>query len=106
MNDELLQHVLSQAIPPLIVEHLGMEALLENVPAPYLKATAAYWLASKYVYETGMTKCNAFAFHQFMKRFGGRIAYPSCPASPRSVDPLSPRRTASYLAADAEWEVE
>jgi len=69
LNDELLREVLKQALPEMLVEHCGLETLLERLPQAYVKATAAYWIASKYVYEHGVVGSNSFAFHAFMCRF-------------------------------------
>lgn len=100
ISDEMMSEVLKLAIPGLIVNRLGLEALLENVPTAYLKATVAYYLASKYVYETGMDNLSAFAFHSFMVRFEGSAMLPSCPQSPDSSDVLlSPRRAQMQIVA-------
>jgi len=102
MDAELVSEILCQAIPGLILDTLGMEELKENVPEAYLKATVAYWLASKYVYETGMKTLNAFAFHQFMQRFKGHLVPGSNgPSPPSSPSPLSPRRP-----TQVGWEIE
>lgn len=69
LSDDLLREVLKQALPELLIERCGLEALLERLPQAYVKATAAYWIASKYVYEHGVVGSNSFAFHAFMCRF-------------------------------------
>jgi len=69
LSDDLLHAVLRRALPEMLVERCGLDELLERLPPAYIKATAAYWIASKYVYEHGIVGSNAFAFHAFMCRF-------------------------------------
>jgi len=69
LSDDLLREVLKQALPELLIERCGMEQLLERLPPAYVKAAAAFWIASKFVYEHGVVGSNSFAFHAFMCRF-------------------------------------
>lgn len=69
LTDELIHAVLPLALPKLLVDHCGMDRLLARLPPAYVKATVAYWLASKYVYEHGVLRSSSFAFHSFMERF-------------------------------------
>lgn len=88
LNDELLREVLKNALPEMLVKRNGLDALLQRLPPAYVKATAANWLASKYVYEHGVTANNSFAFHKFMQRFAtGALPTP----------PVSPAKTASSV---------
>jgi glutamate dehydrogenase len=101
MSPELVSEVLSQAIPGLIIDRLGVDAVVENVPSAYLKATVAYWLASKYVYETGINNLNGFAFHKFMLRFSGSMVCDPATSidfsdSPRRQSVLSPRTASAW----------
>lgn len=68
LDDELVKEVLAQAIPDLLVKHCGINVLYDRLPPAYVKATIAFWLASKYVYEHGVAGSNSFAFHRFMQR--------------------------------------
>jgi len=69
LDDEVLREVLKTALPGMLVKRNGLDALLQRLPPAYVKAVAANWLASKYVYEHGVTESNFFAFHKFMQRF-------------------------------------
>merc|ERR1712032_1304799 len=69
LGGDLIREVLGHAIPQLLVEKCGIDALIERLPSAYVKATAAFWLASKYVYEHGVQGSNSFAFHRFMLKF-------------------------------------
>jgi glutamate dehydrogenase len=87
LSRELMLEVLKMAIPELLVERFGAESLLDRMPPAYAKATVAYYLASKYVYQTGITGNNVFAFHAFMQRFqGGLVEHDSPPDSPARPD--------------------
>lgn len=91
LSDELVREVLPQALPTLIVERLGLDAILERLPPAYVKATIAYYLASKYVYQYGV-RSNAFAFHTFMQKFKGNLVYDGRQeAQDISALPTSPR---------------
>lgn len=97
LSEELIKDVLRVAIPELLVERFGVESLCENIPATYAKATVAYWLASKFVYENGVVGSNGFAFHKFMQRFQGQLTQRAAPLSPGSASPpdsplLSPKQ--------------
>jgi len=69
LDDNLLRTVIPHAVPKVLVDHCGVDGLLERVPLAYLKATVACYLSSKYVYEHGVVRSNAFAFHSFISRF-------------------------------------
>jgi len=91
LSDELVREVLPQALPTLIVERLGLDVILERLPPAYVKATIAYYLASKYVYQYGV-RSNAFAFHTFMQKFKGNLVYDGRQeAQDISALPTSPR---------------
>jgi len=61
--------VLKEALPPLLVELVGFERLLnERIPENYLKAIFSKHLASHYVYEYG-SDGNEFSFFEFMQRY-------------------------------------
>jgi len=72
LPEDFVRKVLPLAIPKLLVDHCGIEGILSRLPRAYIKATVAFWLASKYVYESGIVGSNSFAFHLFMKRFTQR----------------------------------
>eukprot|EP01013_Petalomonas_cantuscygni_P042164 TRINITY_DN757_c0_g1_i1.p1 TRINITY_DN757_c0_g1~~TRINITY_DN757_c0_g1_i1.p1 ORF type:complete len:1207 (+),score=392.20 TRINITY_DN757_c0_g1_i1:164-3622(+) len=64
-HPEALRRVLQRYLPPSLVAKLGMERILERVPASYLRAIFAKHLASRYVYRFG-SQGSEFAFYDFM----------------------------------------
>jgi len=60
--------VLKEALPPLLVELVGFERLMERIPLNYQRAIFATHLASNYVYENGL-EGNEFSFFEFMERY-------------------------------------
>lgn len=61
--------VLKEALPPLLVDLVGFEKLLnERIPVNYLKAIFSKHLASRYVYEYG-SEGNEFSFFEFMQKY-------------------------------------
>jgi glutamate dehydrogenase len=73
LPENVVRKVLAQAVPSLIVDHCSLDGLLERLPSAYVKATVAFWLASKYVYKHGVQNTvqnsTSFNFHEFMERF-------------------------------------
>ena len=66
MQSDLAIKVLHRAIPALLVELCGFENILKRCPANYLKAVAAVWIASRYVYRYGIN-ASEFNFYRFMR---------------------------------------
>lgn len=65
-NDaEFRNSVLKEALPVSLVRNIGLEAILERVPAAYLRAIFASYLAGRYIYAHG-TRATQFAFYDFM----------------------------------------
>ena len=67
-DESLRKKVLGEALPPPLVDRLGMDTILERVPSNYLRAIFARHLATKYVYANG-TEASPFAFFQFMQSY-------------------------------------
>ncbi|CAK0831952.1 unnamed protein product [Prorocentrum cordatum] len=42
------------AVPPVMLERLGLEGILRNVPANYVLSMVSAWIASRYVYRFGL----------------------------------------------------
>ncbi|RKP29620.1 NAD-dependent glutamate dehydrogenase [Metschnikowia bicuspidata] len=57
--------VLVDALPPLLLDMIGIERILERVPEPYLRALFATSLASKFVYTRGIDS-NPARFLEFI----------------------------------------
>ena len=66
MRSDLANKVLRRAIPTLLVDLCGFQAILTRVPDNYLKAVAAVWIASRYVYKYGIN-ASEFNFYRFMR---------------------------------------
>eukprot|EP00927_Polykrikos_kofoidii_P061006 TRINITY_DN558_c0_g1_i2.p1 TRINITY_DN558_c0_g1~~TRINITY_DN558_c0_g1_i2.p1 ORF type:complete len:1155 (-),score=229.39 TRINITY_DN558_c0_g1_i2:80-3544(-) len=62
----LLRGVLAQAVPPLILEHLGIDGICERVPKAYVFSIVACWIASRYVYKHGID-ASEVSFFFFMQ---------------------------------------
>jgi len=59
-------HVLKRALPPVMIEHVGIETLMKRVPENYMKAIVSSWIASRYVYQCGMSSSEV-SFFLFMQ---------------------------------------
>eukprot|EP00993_Chasmostoma_nieuportense_P007313 NODE_80_length_3362_cov_39.792272_g74_i0.p1 GENE.NODE_80_length_3362_cov_39.792272_g74_i0~~NODE_80_length_3362_cov_39.792272_g74_i0.p1 ORF type:complete len:1087 (+),score=384.97 NODE_80_length_3362_cov_39.792272_g74_i0:46-3261(+) len=70
MDPQLAQTVLRRAFPTLLVDRVGVAALMDTLPLPYVHAAVAGWLAATFVYERGFSS-NEFAFYKFMERLKG-----------------------------------
>lgn len=66
-NVELRQSVLSDALPNLLLEKIGLNTILKRVPDNYLRAIFGSYLASRFVYECGIS-ASQFAFFSFMNK--------------------------------------
>jgi glutamate dehydrogenase len=65
-NVELRHTVLTKAFPRLLLEKVGLEALIARVPENYVKAIFGAYLASQFVYKYGPHP-DHFAFFDFMR---------------------------------------
>ncbi|KAJ4992945.1 NAD-specific glutamate dehydrogenase [Stagonosporopsis vannaccii] len=67
-NNIAFRHsVLSEALPPLLLQQIGLEKIIERVPDNYLRAIFGSYLASRFVYEFGPS-ASQFAFFDFMSK--------------------------------------
>jgi glutamate dehydrogenase len=66
----LVQKMLEMAIPPSLVEKLGLKTIVQRVPKSYLRALFAKELASRYTYQHGLGN-DEFAFHEFLNNMEG-----------------------------------
>jgi len=64
----LRERVLQEALPNLLIEKVGLPTLLKRIPENYLKAIFGAHLASRYVYEFGLSG-NEFSVFEFMERY-------------------------------------
>ncbi|CAJ1424281.1 unnamed protein product [Effrenium voratum] len=65
-RDQLIRGVLARAIPPLILQKLGVEGILKNVPSNYISAIVGAWVASRFVYKYGIS-ASEVSFFFFLK---------------------------------------
>ena len=65
-DTQLRDCVMRRAVPKLILDLVPLDVLYKRVPEPYLRAIFAGYLASRFVYEYGVSG-DQFAFYQFMK---------------------------------------
>ncbi|KYQ88330.1 NAD+ dependent glutamate dehydrogenase [Tieghemostelium lacteum] len=66
-NIELRKKILSSACPKNLLNLLGIDKIMERVPVPYLKAIFGSYLASRFVYECGLSSPE-FAFFTFIQK--------------------------------------
>ena len=68
-NVQLRRVVLNEALPPILLEKIGLDTLLKRVPESYVRAIFGSYLASRFVYQYGTNSVSQFAFFEFMQRF-------------------------------------
>jgi glutamate dehydrogenase len=66
-DPRLVRSVLAQYCPKVLVDTLGLATILERVPAAYVKAIVAKWLAARYVCEHGLGAAEV-EFYTFIDR--------------------------------------
>jgi glutamate dehydrogenase len=66
-NVAFRRSVLSEALPALLLEKIGLDKIVERVPENYLRAIFGSYLASRFVYEFGAS-ASQFAFFEFMSK--------------------------------------
>jgi glutamate dehydrogenase len=67
-NQNLRKKVLLAVLPPTLLKFLGLETIQARLPETYIVSLLSAYLASRYVYEAGVTP-NEFKFYQFMQKF-------------------------------------
>ena len=71
-DTEFRNGILQDALPNVLVEKLGLNTILHNVPEAYLRAIFASYLAGRYIYSHG-SSANQFAFYDFMTKQRKRV---------------------------------
>ncbi|KAJ3177544.1 NAD-dependent glutamate dehydrogenase [Gaertneriomyces sp. JEL0708] len=64
--------ILREAFPKILLDKLGLDALLKRIPETYVKAIFGSFLASRFVYRYG-TEPSQFAFFEFMSPWFAKI---------------------------------
>ena len=72
MNLPLRRLVLSEALPKLLQDRLGLDTLLARLPENYVKACFGSFLASRFIYQQGTTP-SQFAFFEYMSTYFDKI---------------------------------
>ena len=67
-NETIVRNVVTKHCPPTLIEKLGIDIILERVPANYIHAIAASWLASNFIYRYGL-KADEINFYRFLQEF-------------------------------------
>ncbi|CAE8609699.1 unnamed protein product [Polarella glacialis] len=65
-RDHLVRKVLSLAVPPAMIENLGVDGIVKNVPESYITALVSAWIASRFVYKNGINTSEV-SFFFFLK---------------------------------------
>jgi len=68
-NPDLRRRVLYEACPRNLLELLGLEIILKRVPETYARAIFGCYLASRYVYQFGLSANPEFAFFKFLSGY-------------------------------------
>lgn len=66
MDSPLARTILRRALPNLLIHQCTFERIFARVPQNYLRAVAAAWVASRYIYKYGI-EASEFSFYQFMR---------------------------------------
>ncbi|KAJ4375841.1 NAD-dependent glutamate dehydrogenase [Neocucurbitaria cava] len=66
-NVEFRHSILKEALPNTLLEQIGLEKIIERVPDNYLRAIFGSYLASRFVYQYGVS-ASQFAFFDFMSK--------------------------------------
>eukprot|EP01133_Synstelium_polycarpum_P011640 gene11640-13590_t len=64
-NIDLRKKIISQACPKVLLNLLGVDKIIERVPVAYVKAIFGSYLASRFVYQCGLSSPE-FAFYSFI----------------------------------------
>jgi glutamate dehydrogenase len=70
----LFRFVISQYVLPSTLKQVPLDEILTRVPKAYLVAIFAIYIASNFVYETGLEHANEFSFFQFMQKLTSQAA--------------------------------
>eukprot|EP00927_Polykrikos_kofoidii_P003625 TRINITY_DN11462_c0_g1_i1.p1 TRINITY_DN11462_c0_g1~~TRINITY_DN11462_c0_g1_i1.p1 ORF type:complete len:1151 (-),score=146.02 TRINITY_DN11462_c0_g1_i1:283-3735(-) len=62
----LMHNVLKIAVPPSLLDRVGIEGIMKNVPQNYVFSIVACWIASRYVYQYG-SNASEVSFFFFMR---------------------------------------
>ena len=69
-NLDIRRRVLSKAFPQKLQELVGLDQLIDRLPEAYQQAVFGYYIASRYVYQHGLSG-QEFAFFEYMSSYTG-----------------------------------
>lgn len=72
MNLPLRRLVLSEALPKLLQDRLGLDTLMKRLPENYIKACFGSFLASRFIYQNG-TNPSQFSFFEYMSTYFDKL---------------------------------
>lgn len=72
-NEDLVRYIMKQYAPKTLLEVVPVDTMLQRVPKNYQHAICAMWLASRYVYSTGIDS-NEFDFFRYMTDISNQVA--------------------------------
>lgn len=72
-NKDLVRYVMEQYAPKTLKEVVPVDVMMQRVPENYQHAICAMWLASRYVYQTGIDS-NEFDFFRYMTDISAQVA--------------------------------
>jgi len=67
-DGEFKNHIFKLAIPKVLQNMVGLSKVTERIPVNYAKAIFGSYLASRYIYQEGLSTTPEFAFHNFLQR--------------------------------------
>ncbi|KAF2032092.1 NAD-dependent glutamate dehydrogenase [Setomelanomma holmii] len=73
---EFKKSVLMEALPELLLKQIGLDKIMERVPENYLRAIFGSYLASRFVYQYGVS-ASQFAFFDFMSKRMAKLPAPA-----------------------------
>ncbi|KPA75099.1 putative mitochondrial glutamate dehydrogenase (GDH) [Leptomonas pyrrhocoris] len=71
-SKDLVRYVMGEYAPKTLKEVVPVDVMLQRVPENYQHAICAMWLASRYVYQTGIDS-NEFDFFRYMTEINNQV---------------------------------
>lgn len=108
-RNHLVDYVLGQALPPVLIERIGVQGIKDRVPRTYISAVVGSWVASHFVYLHGVDSGEVafFFFLQALLPDVSHAATPECAklrkhsvASISSKTTMDPMSTSRYAIED------
>eukprot|EP00930_Biecheleria_cincta_P045104 TRINITY_DN31087_c0_g1_i1.p1 TRINITY_DN31087_c0_g1~~TRINITY_DN31087_c0_g1_i1.p1 ORF type:complete len:1227 (-),score=201.69 TRINITY_DN31087_c0_g1_i1:60-3383(-) len=107
----LVDYVLGQALPPVLINRIGVQGIKDHVPRTYIAAVVGSWVASHFIYKHGVD-AGEVAFFLFLQALLPEVKREASPEGPEgtnrksSVASISSVVTVPELATprgDAMW---